>query len=147
MRQFNAKDEAAATAKDNLWQQDSEGGWRIDPERDALRMATEGGAMAMRLGLNIGQIAPGFRADICLYRLGGPCWTPVNDPVAQLVFAETGASVAYTLVDGDILVDQGRVTAFDAEGALAEVSGMVASLRRRNADLFSVAHAIAKALP
>ncbi|MCX7329771.1 MAG: amidohydrolase family protein [Hyphomicrobiales bacterium] len=115
--------------------------------RDALRMATEGGAMAMRLGLNIGQIAPGFRADICLYRLGGPCWTPVNDPVAQLVFAETGASVAYTLVDGDILVDQGRVTAFDAEGALAEVSGMVASLRRRNADLFSVAHAIAKALP
>jgi len=39
MRQFNAKDEAAATAKDNLWQQDSEGGWRIDPERDALRMA------------------------------------------------------------------------------------------------------------
>jgi cytosine/adenosine deaminase-related metal-dependent hydrolase len=71
----------------------------------------------------------------------------VNDPVAQLVFAETGGSVAYTLVDGDILVDQGRVTAFDAEGALAEVSGMVASLRRRNADLFSVAHAIAKALP
>jgi cytosine/adenosine deaminase-related metal-dependent hydrolase len=110
-------------------------------------MATEGGAMAMRLGLNIGQIAPGFRADICLYRLGGPFWTPVNDPVAQLVFAETGGSVAYTLVDGDILVDQGRVTAFDAEGALAEVSGMVASLRRRNADLFSVAHAIAKALP
>ena len=39
MRQFNAKDEAAAAAKDNLWQQDGEGGWRIDPERDALRMA------------------------------------------------------------------------------------------------------------
>jgi ribonucleotide reductase class II len=39
MRQFNAKDQAAAAAKDNLWQQDGEGGWRIDPERDALRMA------------------------------------------------------------------------------------------------------------
>jgi ribonucleotide reductase class II len=39
MRQFSAKDEAAAAAKDNLWQQDGEGGWRIDPERDALRMA------------------------------------------------------------------------------------------------------------
>ena len=39
MRQFNAKDQAAATAKDNLWEQDGEGGWRIDPERDALRMA------------------------------------------------------------------------------------------------------------
>jgi ribonucleotide reductase class II len=39
MRQFAAEDSAAAGAKDNLWQQDSQGNWRIDPERDALRMA------------------------------------------------------------------------------------------------------------
>ncbi|MCP9927617.1 ribonucleoside-triphosphate reductase, adenosylcobalamin-dependent [Cyanobium sp. CH-040] len=39
MRQFSAEDASAAGAKDNLWQQDSEGNWRIDPERDALRMA------------------------------------------------------------------------------------------------------------
>ena len=39
MRQFDSKDELAASAKDNLWQQDAEGNWRIDPERDVLRMA------------------------------------------------------------------------------------------------------------
>ncbi|MBE9003810.1 ribonucleoside-triphosphate reductase, adenosylcobalamin-dependent [Fortiea sp. LEGE XX443] len=39
MRQFTADDELGATAKDNLWQQDENGNWRIDPERDALRMA------------------------------------------------------------------------------------------------------------
>jgi ribonucleotide reductase class II len=39
MRQFAADDSAAASAKDNLWQQDEAGNWRIDPERDALRMA------------------------------------------------------------------------------------------------------------
>jgi ribonucleotide reductase class II len=39
MRQFAADDTAAASAKDNLWQQDEAGNWRIDPERDALRMA------------------------------------------------------------------------------------------------------------
>jgi ribonucleotide reductase class II len=39
MRQFAADDLAASTAKDNLWQQDADGNWRIDPERDALRMA------------------------------------------------------------------------------------------------------------
>ncbi len=39
MRQFSADDAAAAVAKDNLWQQDSDGNWRIDPERDSLRMA------------------------------------------------------------------------------------------------------------
>ena len=39
MRQFSAEDLAAAEAKENLWQQDTEGNWRIDPEKDALRMA------------------------------------------------------------------------------------------------------------
>ena len=39
MRQFDSNDELAANAKDNLWQQDAEGNWRIDPERDVLRMA------------------------------------------------------------------------------------------------------------
>ena len=39
MRQFAADDQAAASAKDNLWQQDEQGNWRIDPERDSLRMA------------------------------------------------------------------------------------------------------------
>nr|WP_320668314.1 ribonucleoside-triphosphate reductase, adenosylcobalamin-dependent [Prochlorococcus sp. MIT 1307] len=39
MRQFSANDLKAAGAKENLWQQDSDGNWRIDPEKDALRMA------------------------------------------------------------------------------------------------------------
>jgi ribonucleotide reductase class II len=39
IRQFVSEDEQGANAKDNLWQQDAEGNWRIDPERDSLRMA------------------------------------------------------------------------------------------------------------
>ncbi len=39
MRQFSANDIEAAGAKENLWQQDSQGNWRIDPDKDALRMA------------------------------------------------------------------------------------------------------------
>jgi ribonucleotide reductase class II len=39
MRQFAADDDQAAAAKDNLWSQGEDGAWRIDPERDALRMA------------------------------------------------------------------------------------------------------------
>ncbi|WP_232731731.1 ribonucleoside-triphosphate reductase, adenosylcobalamin-dependent [Kamptonema formosum] len=39
MRQFHAEDTLGANAKNNLWQQDENGNWRIDPERDALRMA------------------------------------------------------------------------------------------------------------
>lgn len=39
MRQGISNDEKFVNAKDNLWQQDENGNWRIDPERDALRMA------------------------------------------------------------------------------------------------------------
>ncbi len=39
IRQFASADTLAAGAKENLWQQDENGNWRIDPERDALRMA------------------------------------------------------------------------------------------------------------
>ncbi|MBD2138110.1 ribonucleoside-triphosphate reductase, adenosylcobalamin-dependent [Anabaena sp. FACHB-1237] len=39
MRQFVSDDELGSKAKDNLWQQDAQGNWSIDPERDALRMA------------------------------------------------------------------------------------------------------------
>jgi ribonucleotide reductase class II len=39
MRQGDSDDELFAQAKSNLWQQDENGNWRIDPERDALRMA------------------------------------------------------------------------------------------------------------
>ena len=39
MRQFSSEDTLGSVAKDNLWQQDEAGNWRIDPERDALRMA------------------------------------------------------------------------------------------------------------
>jgi len=39
MRQGGSEDTEFAGAKENLWQQDAEGNWRIDPDRDALRMA------------------------------------------------------------------------------------------------------------
>jgi ribonucleotide reductase, class II len=39
MRQGSSSDSLFAGAKENLWQQDAEGNWRIDPERDSLRMA------------------------------------------------------------------------------------------------------------
>ncbi len=39
MRQFAANDLSALGAKENLWEQDDKGNWRIDPEKDALRMA------------------------------------------------------------------------------------------------------------
>lgn len=39
MRQFSESDELAATAKLGLYSQDENGNWRVDPKKEALRMA------------------------------------------------------------------------------------------------------------
>lgn len=114
--------------------------------RDALRMATAGGAKAMRQK-NVGAISKGFAADIVVYRLDKPWWIPINDIVNQLVFAETGASVETVLIDGEIVVDNGTVKTFDVDAMAREVHDMVKSLRKRNSDLFAVADAIAAVVP
>ncbi len=109
--------------------------------RQALAMATAGGAQALRTPM-LGALAPGWLADIALYRLDAPAWLPVNDPVSQLVFAETGASVDTVIVGGRTVLDRGRPCNFDSVGLAAEIRAMARSLRLRNADLFAVADAI-----
>lgn len=39
LRQSDKSDELFANAKKNLWQEDNDGNWKIDPKRDALRMS------------------------------------------------------------------------------------------------------------
>jgi 5-methylthioadenosine/S-adenosylhomocysteine deaminase len=113
---------------------------------DALHMATAGGAAALR-HKKLGKISPGFAADLVVYRLDAPWWVPVNDIVTQMVFAETGASVDTVLIDGRVVVANGVVTTFDVDALLREVRSMSMSLRKRNADLFDVAHDIAEFVP
>lgn len=114
--------------------------------RDAFDMATTGGAAAIRKE-RLGRIAPGYAADLALYSLDKPWWIPINDPVSQLVFADTGAAVETVLVDGRVVVENGRPTLFDADALAREVRDMVRSLRARNADLFAVAGDIAALVP
>jgi 5-methylthioadenosine/S-adenosylhomocysteine deaminase len=113
---------------------------------DVLHMATAGGAAALR-HKKLGKISPGFAADLVVYRLDAPWWVPVNDIVNQMVFAETGASVDTVLIDGRVVVANGVVTTFDVDALLREVRSMSVSLRKRNADLFDVAHDIAELVP
>jgi len=114
--------------------------------RQSLAMATVGGAAALRQD-RVGAIAPGWAADLVLYRMDTPAWAALNDPVAQLVFAETGGAVDTVMVAGEVLLTGGRPTRFDPAALSREIAAMTASLRRRNADLFSAADTIARTLP
>ncbi|MDC7786316.1 amidohydrolase [Rhodoplanes sp. TEM] len=113
---------------------------------DALTMATRSGAAVMRVP-ELGRIAPGAPADFVLHDLAAPFWTPLNDPLAQLVFGASGATVDTVVVDGRVLVEGGRIRAFDPEPVLREVRDLVKHLRARNVALHGLAAEIAAALP
>ena len=84
----------------------------MPPER-VLEMATLHGAEALGLETRIGSIEPGKRADLVLYDLDAPEWRPLLNPVNNLVYAATGASVRTVLIDGRVVLDDGHLTTLD----------------------------------
>jgi 5-methylthioadenosine/S-adenosylhomocysteine deaminase len=82
---------------------------RLMPAGEVLDMATRGGAGA--LGLAVGAIAPGLRADLVLVRLDGFHVQPAvaDTVVTNLVHAARGSDVATVVVDGAVVVEEGRL--------------------------------------
>jgi cytosine/adenosine deaminase-related metal-dependent hydrolase len=83
------------------------------PARAALRMATAGGARSMGLADETGALEAGRRADIAILDLDGLGFLPLNDPVRQIVYCETGSAVRTVLVNGRVVVEDGRLTTLD----------------------------------
>jgi 5-methylthioadenosine/S-adenosylhomocysteine deaminase len=82
---------------------------------DVLRMATIEGAAALGMADLVGSVQPGKRADLVLLRTDTVAMTPVLDPVAAAVTADT-AAVDTVLVAGQVRKRGGRLVA--ATGAL-----------------------------
>ncbi|HEY2993723.1 MAG TPA: amidohydrolase family protein [Methylomirabilota bacterium] len=92
---------------------------RVMPAERVLEMATIKGAEALLLERQVGSIEPGKRADLVLYDLDTPEWRPLLNPVNNLVYAASGSSVRTVLIDGRVVLDEGRLTTLD-ERALYE---------------------------
>jgi 5-methylthioadenosine/S-adenosylhomocysteine deaminase len=86
----------------------------------ALATATRNGARAF--GLDGGVLTPGKLADLVLLRRDTPAFTPLNDAMSQLVFCENGSSVDVVVVNGEIVVEGGRLKKVDENEVLALVT-------------------------
>lgn len=114
--------------------------------RQALAMATAGGAAAMFAKGKFGALQVGQAADMVLYDLTRPWWTPVNDPIYQFVQSETGAGVDTVIAAGKVVVEGGKITAFDADSLLEEARALVPAMKERNRDLFEVVERVGAAV-
>jgi 5-methylthioadenosine/S-adenosylhomocysteine deaminase len=86
--------------------------------RDALAMATVGGADVLGLGGTVGRIEVGMRADLTLLDMSDPSYVPLNDAVRQIVYCESGRGVHSVIVDGEIVVANRQLMTVDYDAVL-----------------------------
>lgn len=95
--------------------------------REALEIATLGGARVLGRD-DIGALAPGMAADVAAFDLRGVGhaggW---HDPVAALVFCAS-VRAAYAVVNGRVLVREGRLTTLDLPVLIERHNALAAAL-------------------
>ena len=104
------------------------------PASQAFRLATIEGGKAL-CWEDLGWLRPGFLADIVTIRLRKPHLTPLYDEYSQLVYAVKSSDVSTVVVDGELVVDNGRLIPLDVESLLDVMSGKALELQERASDV------------
>ncbi|MBU2573574.1 MAG: 8-oxoguanine deaminase [Elusimicrobia bacterium] len=83
------------------------------PARDAFRIATRGGAAVLGRD-DIGSITPGKAADLAIFDVSGLDFVgSQSDPLASLLFCGASHRTRYTVVNGKVVVKNGRLVNVD----------------------------------
>lgn len=95
--------------------------------RDAIEIATLGGAQVLNRD-DIGALAPGMAADFIAFDLRTPQFAgSLSDPVAALVFCAP-PQVAYNVVNGRVIVREGRLTTVELAPIVARHNALAQAL-------------------
>lgn len=92
----------------------------ILPAGTAVDMATKHGAEAVGLGGSIGRLEIGYKADIVLFDMHRPHWYPRHDRLSLLTYAASSSDVHTVIIDGKIVLADGRLTTMDEEKIMRE---------------------------
>jgi 5-methylthioadenosine/S-adenosylhomocysteine deaminase len=84
-------------------------------------MATIEGAIALGLQRGIGSLEVGKKADIILVDLKKPHLAPLHNVISHLVYSAVGSDVDTVIVDGEVLMQGGRVLSLNEGKVLEDV--------------------------
>lgn len=90
----------------------------VVPAEIVLEMATINGAIVMGMEKEIGSLEVGKKADLVVIDMDKPHLTPSPNPVSTVVYCASGSDVELVMVNGDIVVRDGRVLTLDDETVL-----------------------------
>jgi 5-methylthioadenosine/S-adenosylhomocysteine deaminase len=85
------------------------------PAAAIVRMATQGGAEALGWDKEMGTLEVGKRANMILVDQSTVHTLPSRDPATNLVYSNTSSDVLMTIVNGEILYEDGELTTLDEE--------------------------------
>jgi cytosine/adenosine deaminase-related metal-dependent hydrolase len=97
-------------------------GPRALPANDTHKMPKINGARALGLEGEIGSIEVGKRADLILLNLDRPHATPRPDLVSTVVYSAQPGDVETVIIDGEIVMREGRLTTMDETEVLRDAT-------------------------
>ena len=87
-----------------------------------LKMATINGARALGLDAVTGSLETGKKADLIIVDTNKPHLTPMYNPVSHLVYAAIGSDVSTSIINGRVVMNDGRLKTMDLNAVMDEVN-------------------------
>lgn len=99
--------------------------------QQVLDMVTRNAAASVGAADRIGQLRPGFRADLTILNLRAPALRPIINLVSNLVHYAHPGTVDSVIVDGDWLMRGGKVLTIDEDALLDEAQAVTKAVWAR----------------
>ena len=105
---------------------------------EMFKMAMEGGARALGCPGEIGVLRAGAKADLTVVDPTSHWHRPLGDPWHHMAYYESGVGVEQVYADGQLLLDDGKLTTIDEAAILAEAEEIIGRQQqdRKEADSF-----------
>ncbi len=94
------------------------------PAKTVLELGTRRGAEALHMEGLIGSIEPGKQGDLVLLDMRKPHLSPMYDATSHVVYAARASDVHTVLVNGKVIVENGKSTVLDQEDILLKTAQM-----------------------
>jgi len=105
---------------------------------EVLRAATIGGARSAMIHDQTGSLEVGKKADLVIFDMKTINFTPLNDPRNHVVYCENGTSVTTVIVNGEIVVEDGKLTRVDENSLLDELRSHLPEFQKHHSHVESI---------
>jgi 5-methylthioadenosine/S-adenosylhomocysteine deaminase len=99
--------------------------------KTVLKMCTIDSARALGLSDSIGSLEPGKKADLIVIDTKKPHLTPMYHPESHLVYAARGSDVDSVIINGKIVMEDGKMAFMDIEQVMENVRNIAHEIRTK----------------